>query len=77
MEKVQYFWSKTGKSDLCDKKIITIPSDNLCYHCGIVISANSRAVCLFTDRGERYLLHEACAAKSCFPYGAPDADKES
>lgn len=77
IEKVNYFWSKGSKADLCEKQIITICTDNLCYHCGRLIPANSQAVCLHTDRGERYLLHEACAAKSCSPHKTSDTATEA
>ena len=65
MSKVLYRWSKKGKPDLCEQTEIVLRTEALCYHCGARIAAGISAVSLLTDRGETYLLHKACADKSC------------
>lgn len=65
MTKVKYRWSTRSKPDVCEYQVYVTKNERLCYHCGMLIPANSQTILLLTERGEHYILHKSCADKSC------------
>lgn len=63
--KVHYQWSEDGETELCECETVSVEKEVSCYHCDRTIHVHETVVRLTAPDGGIYLLHSACAEKSC------------
>ena len=62
---VQYQWTDEGEVELCKIEEIMLQKEESCYHCDRKMEKGEKALILFPQDGDKYIICQTCSEKAC------------